>query len=170
MSRPRRINVRLLMFLTAVALPLLWYGYVLADQLIYHGIKPHNGYIEVNLRTLGCFAFNPNTDGLEQVPPRFRALDGKRVVLQGTMYDMNVARDKIARFQFVYNVQICCLGGPPQVQERVFARCRPGQEVTYYDGRPVNLTGILHVKIERDPEYHTVLAVYELDVESVDPM
>ncbi|HET6252401.1 MAG TPA: hypothetical protein VFE47_32240 [Tepidisphaeraceae bacterium] len=170
MPRPRRINVRLLMFLCAVALPLVWYGYVLADQLIYHGIKPHNGYTEVDLRTLGCFAFNANTDGIGQVPARFRALDGQRIILQGVMYNLNVSRDKVKRFQFVYNIQTCCLGGPPKVQERVFAYCKPGEEVTYYDNRPVNLTGILHVKIERDLEYHTVLAVYELQVESVDPM
>jgi hypothetical protein len=55
------------------------------------------------------------------------------------------------------------------MQERVYARCPKGMSVSYLFQELTTLTGTLHVKIERDPETHAVMAIYELDVEKLDP-
>ena len=165
-ARPR-INVRLIVVLALVALPFLYFGYVILDQSLNGGINNRGSYYDVDLKSLGYFPFDAAKDDINSVPQRWRALDGKRVALQGEMFDPMSAGDKLNSFQLVYSIQKCCFNGPPRVQERVFAKVPNGAKVGYYP-QVVRVVGTLHVGARRD-EFGNISSIYDLDVESVDP-
>ena len=56
---PGTINARLVVIVCAVAAPLLWFSYMAVDRLVYGGIKPHEGWLEVDLRAIGYFPSIP---------------------------------------------------------------------------------------------------------------
>jgi len=85
------------------------------------------------------------------------------------MYANLSAGGKLRGFEFVYNRAKCCFGTKPLVQERVFVRCPRGKSVRYIDPF-ARLTGMLHVKLIRDRETGVVRAVYELDLEHIEPV
>jgi hypothetical protein len=138
---------------------------------VYQFIKAsQNGGIEhtadgdlVDLKAIGNFPFNEMAGTINDVPAKWRALDGKQVILDGYVYAPNSSGDRVNQFQFVYNVTKCCFSGPPQVQERVFA-------VTPKGGMPdpgmytmVRISGKMHVEVVKD-ETGKVSSIYRLDV------
>jgi hypothetical protein len=169
--RPRQgVNVRMIVFVAVVAAPFLGILYMFLKPLLTGGITQHDGYADVDLKALGSFPFNEKSGTVGDVPARFRALDGKRIVLQGFMYSPQSAGSYGAEFQFVYNVNKCCFGGPPQVQERVYGHTRRSEGVQLYNYTQfVRLTGILHVRVVRD-EAGVVHSVYDMDVEQSEPI
>jgi hypothetical protein len=126
------------------------------------GITWHGDYAAVNLKALGNFPFNKDDGVRNDVPQRWRELDGKKVVLEGFMYSPNFARDG-TEYEFVYNVQNCCINGPPQVQERVYCHCRPGTRI-FAQSDYAQVVGILHVRVVRDTS-GAIHSVFDLDVE-----
>ena len=85
------------------------------------------------------------------------------------MFLGNDAGARVGEFQLVYSISKCCFGGPPKVQERVFARIPAGQKMKYYP-IPVRVIGTLHVKIERAAgDDGPVTALYTMDVEDIQP-
>jgi hypothetical protein len=165
-----RINVRLIVMLAVVATPFLYFAYVIARDMMTGGVINHGSYAEVDLKSMGNFYFDPTKDSLDSVPERFRQLDGKRVLLEGEMYAPNEAADDVRAFELVYNIAKCCFGGPPKVQERVFAMVPTGKAgVPNYQYRGlVRVTGKLHVKATKGVD-GAVVALYTMDVESVEP-
>jgi hypothetical protein len=165
------INLRLILLLAIVAAPFLYFGFVMIRDAVTGGVIRHGDYTEVDLKSMGNFHFDENRDGVEAVPQRFRDLDGKRVLLEGEMFAPNEAANDVRRFELVYNIQKCCFGGPPKVQERVFAKVPDQtQGIPNYQFRsPVRVTGKLHVKAIKGVD-GTVAALYMLDVENVEPV
>ena len=107
------------------------------------------------------------TDGkVTDVPPQWRALDGKRVQLEGEMWAPNSASPKIPTFDLCYSIAKCCFNGPPQVQHFVKSTVVENGRVPYYSGL-VKVTGVLHVDVKKSPE-GKVGSVYQLDVERVE--
>src|SRR5688500_1935279 len=90
MTMPARrrspINVRLVVLLAVIALPFIYFGYVIVDQAVSGGIKDRGSYLEVDLKTLGSFPFDSVQDDINSVPKKWRDLDGKKVMLSGEMY------------------------------------------------------------------------------------
>ena len=164
--RPRlQINVRLMVFLALVATPFAYFLYLFLGPMLSGGIIQHADYAEVDLKALGNFPFDQSAGGLEDVPARWKALDGKRVMLKGFMVPTNEGGAQVHQFQFVYNVQKCCFGGPPLPQERVFGHTRDGVEL-YDSSTLVRMVGILHVRVYRDKEKHAIQSVFDMDTES----
>ena len=163
----RRITPQLAVVLALVALPFVYFGYVIVDQSLHGGITNRGSYFEVDLKSLGYFPFDAAKDDLGDVPAQWRQLDGKRVALQGEMFAPDGAGDKVHSFQLVYSIQKCCFNGPPRVQERVFASVPNNGSVRYYP-QIVRVLGTLRVTGERN-EVGQIVKLYELDVESVDP-
>jgi hypothetical protein len=166
-ARRPRVNVRLVMVLALVALPFVYFGYVIVDQALHKGVVNRGNYYEVDLKSLGYFPFDANRDDVNDIPQQWRALDGKRVALVGEMYTGGSAAPKVRGFELVYSIQKCCFGGPPKVQERVFARV-PNDGTVPYFWQPVRVVGTLHVGVRRD-ETGQIVSIYDLDVENVDP-
>jgi hypothetical protein len=166
-SRRPRINLRLVLLLAVVALPFIYFGYVIVDQAITGGVKDRGGYYEVDLKSLGQFPFDPAQDDTSNVPEKWRQLDGKKVMLVGEMYAGTSAAPKVPAFQLVYSIQKCCFGGPPRVQERVFVKAPPNDPAPFY-WQPVRVTGTLHVNARRVEGQ--VISVFDMDVDRVEPV
>jgi hypothetical protein len=163
-----RINFRLVLIVAVFSLLVGWPVYSFVRAQISHGIQKNGNRLDVDLKSLGNFAFNDMTGTIEDVPPDFRALNGKQVALEGFMYAGSNAADHVNRFEFVYNIQKCCFGGPPRVQERVFATV-PG------DGMPLTgdefrIIGTLHVVLNKDKDTGKIETVYTMDVKSAEPL
>jgi hypothetical protein len=170
-----RVNVRMIVFFGVVLFLLGWPVYTFVSEVVTHGIHDHGTYKEVDLKAMGNFDLNPMTATLASVPPEYRNLDGQRVALQGEIYSPHEAGPRVTEFQLVYSIQVCCFGGPPKVQERVFATVPSGKAFNLNRGGAHKVVGILHVTMHR-PEVPDgigpapVAEVYHLDVESVEAL
>jgi hypothetical protein len=159
------ISFRLIIFLAIVSFPFCWFGYVILNQTLTGGIQRHGDYSEVDLKSLGNFPLDGSNGTVNDIPSRWRDLDGKRVLLEGFMYAPNAAGYQVNDFQFVYNISKCCFNGPPLVQERVFVSAPKGG-VPYYSDL-VRVVGTLHVSVVK--EAGIIKSVYTLDLDKVDP-
>jgi hypothetical protein len=161
-----RINLRMVLFFLAVSAIPLALAYSAIDYWINQGVNRSGDYLLVDLKAIGSFPFHTVDGKLEDVPQRYRELDGKKVKLQGFMYNPQSAGDRGREFQFVYNVTACCFNGPPQVQERVYAYAKGKSLRLFPQYQFAEITGVLHVRIVRDKDTGAIYSVYDLDVES----
>jgi hypothetical protein len=161
-----RINLRMVLFFLAVSAIPLALAYSAIDYWINQGVNRSGDYLLVDLKALGSFPFDQQDGKLEDVPQRYRELDGKKVKLQGFMWGHKSAGDRGREFQFVYNVTACCFNGPPQVQERVYAYAKGKSLRLFSMSQFAEITGVLHVRIVRDKDTGAIYSVYDLDVES----
>ena len=163
-ARPlsERVNVRLIVFLALVALPFIWCLWVILDQRM---IVNHGDYYAVDLKAMGNFPLDPKRDTEAVIPKEVRALDGKKVRFEGEMYAPGQASTRVREFQLVYSIVECCLGGPPKVQERVFALVPEDKRVHNYTGKQVTVIGTLHIELQKvDGE---AVSVFTMDVDEV---
>jgi hypothetical protein len=162
-----RINTRLITIAVVFGILVGYPAFTYVKHHLSGGIEKLGDAYAVDLKTMGYFPFNDATDTIAAVPPRFAALDGKKVALEGFVVPIDGSSD----FQFVYNVQKCCFGGPPQVQERVFGRFNKGA-VSAIPGidQEVRCIGILHVKVDRDPVSQKCTKLYTMDVQRLEPL
>jgi hypothetical protein len=162
--RPR-FNVRLWIFIAVISAPFLYIiGSAVYDS-ITGGITDRGSYKEVDLKALGNFSFNKVAGRPEDVPERYRQLDGQRVMFRGKMFGPEDAGARGRRFQLVYDVNKCCFSGEPLVQERVFATAK--KEIPIYDQNTLaEVVGTLHVRLIRDSVSKEIVSVYDMDVES----
>ncbi|MDB5332590.1 MAG: hypothetical protein JWP03_3741 [Phycisphaerales bacterium] len=115
---------------------------------------------------MGNFPLSAEAGTLNDVPARFRALDGRRVRMVGFMFDPS-GNGHPTRFQLSLNSTGQSSHSPPRVQERVFASMPRGKTVEFVDGL-VKLSGTLHVKVKYDSS-GVIASLYELDVEQSAP-
>ena len=166
-ARRPRVNLRLVILLGVLALPFLYFGYVIIDQALTGGVSRSGNVYNVDLKSLGSFPFDPVQDDDTSIPQRWRDLNGKKVALVGEMYAGSSAAPKVPAFQLVYSIQKCCFGGPPRVQERVFVKAPPGDAVPFY-WQPVRAVGTLHVGTRKVDGQ--IISVFEMDVDKVEPV
>jgi len=162
-----KINFRMLAFAGVLLLLIGYPIYVYVDSVVSGGIHDAgNGYKEVDLKAMSVFPFDQINGTIDDVPKKWRELDGKKVVVYGEMWDTQGAGDSVQHFQLCYSIAKCCFSGPPQVQHFVDSRVAPGREIQYYPNQ-VKVTGTLHVNVQRDAD--KVKRVYALDVETLAP-
>ena len=159
------VNVRLLVFLLVVSAPFLLIIGSAVRHSVTGGVTDRGGYKEVDLKSLGNFPFSTVDGRLEDVPQRFRELDGQKVLLRGFMYAPENAGSRGRKFQFVYNVANCCFNGPPQVQERVFGYAKDDVEL-FNESVFAEVTGKLHVRLVKDASTGQITSLYDMDVET----
>ncbi|MGD0769311.1 MAG: hypothetical protein ABSB42_14095 [Tepidisphaeraceae bacterium] len=151
--------------LIATALFLFGYPiYVYTDALITGGITRRGDLLVVDLKALSSFEMDQDTGTTQDIPLRYRQLDGKRVLLVGQMWDPYVADGQIRIFTLVYSISNCCFNGPPKIQHFIQATVPPGQAVEYSSDF-VDVVGTLHVGVESAAGH--VQSVYRIDVENV---
>jgi hypothetical protein len=120
----------------------------------------------VNLKAMSTFTFDQVNGKLQDIPQKWRELDGQKVVLKGEMWEPLGTGQTVDNFVLVYSIAKCCVTTTPQVQHFVHSKVIPGKTVNYYQGT-VEVRGVLHVNVKR--EEGQVSSVYQLDVESVSP-
>jgi hypothetical protein len=163
-----RISLRMIAFIAFIALLVGYPVYVMVDMQVSGGIKPlAGGYTYVDLKAMSTYSFDQVNGTINDVPPKWRELDGKKVVLHGEMWEPMVAGPHVDNFQLVYSIAKCCFSGPPQIQHFVHAKAKPGSKLGYYEGT-VEVRGTLHVNVKK--EAGAVTSVYQFDVEDVKPV
>jgi hypothetical protein len=166
----RRINLRILVFAGVLAVLVGFPLYTYLADAIRGGIRVRaDGYTEVNLKAMSTFVFDQYQGTIEDVPERFRALNGKKVILEGEIWAPNAASDHLHGFELVYSIQKCCFSGPPQIQHFIQSKVVNGGKVPYYGGL-VRVYGVLRVEVTKDPEAGKINGVYHLDVERLEPV
>jgi len=164
-----RINMRLIVF-TVVMLAVIGYPiYLFVDEAVSGGIHDRGDYKEVNLQAMSTFSFDQQNGTVDQIPSKWRDLDGKKVVLTGEMWAGGAAVDEVTHFDLVYSKTKCCFSGPPQVQHFVKSHVVGDRRVPYYDSQ-VRVTGTLHINVQKNPETGAVASVYSLDVDQVEQL
>lgn len=163
-SKPlsERFNFRLIGFLLAIAIPFGWALWAILDTRV--AVKDGDYYF-VDLKGMGNFPFNATRDTAAVIPAEVRNLNGKKVKFNGEMFAPGQASN-VKDFQLVYSIQQCCMGGPPKVQERVFAFVPDSMKVPNYTGGQVVVTGTLHIEVKRLPGEEAV-SVFTMDVDDV---
>ena len=161
-------NPRVLIFVLVLGAIIGTPVYMYLDQVMTGGIKTlANGYTEVNLKTISLFPFDQQLGVTSDVPERFRALDGKKVVLVGEIWAPDAAGDALNHFDLCYSITKCCFSGPPQVQHFVKSTSVAGP-LPYYSGL-VRVKGTFKVDVTRDKD-GKITGVYHVAVDSVDPV
>jgi hypothetical protein len=164
----QRINVRMLIF-AAVALLLIGYPiYIYFSESLTGGIHDYGSYKLVDLKAMSNFEMDQVNGTPDQIPAQWRELDGKRVALEGELWQPTGAGDKMTGFQLCYSIAKCCFSGPPKVQHFVDAHVVDGKSVEYHENL-VRVVGTLHVNIKKDKEAGKILSIYQLDVDSLEP-
>lgn len=167
-SLAERLNLRVVLFVAVVLVPVIALGYVYFQAAFGSGIREaEDGYVWVDLQKMSSFSFDQRNGTLEQVPEQWRALDGKQVILEGEMWAGKSAAPELSEFDLVWSVSNCCFTGAPQVQHFVHSKTADGRAVPYY-ARPVRVKGRLKVDVTHSEGQ--VTGVYHLDVESVEPL
>jgi hypothetical protein len=162
-----RIPVRMIIFTGVLLLLLGTPVYIYIDSAIHGGIERTSDGIKVDLKAMSVFPFDQVNGTIDDIPRKWRDLDGQKIIATGEMWQPMSAAQYVDSFDLVYSIAKCCFSGPPQVQHFVHAKAAPGAHLEYYSGL-VKVKGTLHVKVERDAG--KVSSVYSMDVESVEPM
>ena len=165
-TRPlsERVNFRLIGFLAVIGALFGWVLWTVLDQRI--AVK-HGDYYFVDLKGMGNFPFDAVRDTEAAIPKEVRELNGKKVKFYGEMFAPGQASTGVREFQLVYSIVECCLGGPPKVQERVFAFVPAEKKLPNYTGRQVVATGTLHIDVKKMGEGEEAVSVFTMDVDEV---
>jgi hypothetical protein len=166
-----RFNFRILMF-AAILLAVVGYPfYVYLDGVLSGGVRDlGNGVKLVDLKTMSSFVFDQTSGTVNDVPEKWRALDGERVALEGEMVPPSMsAKGGAGKFELVYSVAKCCFTGAPQIQHFIQCQTGDGGEVPFIGGL-VRVTGTLKVDVTRDAETGEINGVYHMTVDEVRPV
>jgi hypothetical protein len=134
------------------------------SSLITGGISQRGDLLVVDLKAMSSFEMDQDNGTTEDIPLRYRQLDGKRVLLTGQMYDPYAAEGKIRAFTLVYSITNCCFNGPPKIQHFIQATV-PSDKSVDYSNDFVDVVGTLHVGVQSEAGH--VQSVYRIDVEKV---
>jgi hypothetical protein len=164
-----RINFRVLIFAGVLLLLIGYPVYIYLDSAVHGGIKDvGGGYKELDLKAMSVFPFDQVAGTINDVPKKWRDLDGAKIVVYGEMWQPESAGQYVDSFQLVYSITKCCFNGPPQIQHFVQAKAANNNEnLEYYSGL-VRVKGTLHVQVKNDGQ--KVSQVYAMDVQSIEPM
>jgi hypothetical protein len=166
-----RFNWRIAVFVLVVALPILGlFGWWL-NEFIGGGITDYGAYKKVDLKAMSSFDMDQVNATTQDIPNKWRELEGKQVLMIGEMWDPHSAGNdsRLAYFQLVYSKTKCCFSGPPLAQHFVDGYVVQGKHVYYYDV-PVQVLGTLHVYIRKDPTTGVIKSIYHVEVQKVDPI
>lgn len=165
-SLSERINIRMIIFFGVMILLIGYPIYIYIDSAMHQGIKDvGGGYKEVDLKAMSVFPFDQVDGTIDDIPIKWRQLDGAKVIANGEMWQAQSAARYVDSFDLVYSISKCCFNGPPQIQHFVHARAAKNAELEYFDGL-VRVKGTLHIKVTRDQ--NKVSGVYWMDVDNVE--
>ena len=163
----RRVNWRVVAFVGVLAFLFGVPTYQYLRAAMTGGItEGANGAKLVDFKAMVSFPFDQQFGTADDVPARYRALDGQTVVLRGEIAPSGSAGKKVGDFALVYSVAQCCYSGPPQIQH--FVQCTVADDAKVdYVGGPVVVRGTLSVDVAR--EDGQITGVYHLKVNRLDP-
>ena len=164
-NNPRKRYQRHRLYLLAAA-AILIFGFcsgLMIRRLVARDSRADSVYSTLNLKTLGQFVFDDQVGVDSDIPAQFRALDGKRVKLEG--FIVSGPAGQVFPYQLVWRLGDSY--GPPQVQDRVFLHI-PASLSGFDVPSFVTVMGTLHVKVTKGSE-GDVTSVYDMIVDEVTP-
>ena len=163
-----RINLRIIIFAAVVLFLIGTPVYIFVKENLTGGIETVGDLKKVDLKAMGNFPFDENNGTVNDIPQRYRDLDGQKVQLEGEVFDDSEAGDRMTRFQLVYSIAKCCFGGPPKVQERVWVVVPPDMKVPNLSGNYARVSGKLKIDLNRQEGKAT--QVYVMQMDRLEPM
>ncbi len=173
-SRPsllQRINWRVLVFIAVIILPIALLFFWWLSEFLSGGIHDYGAFKEVDLKAMSSFDMDQTNATMQDIPAKWRALEGQKILAVGEMWAPNYAGDsaRLDYFQLVYSRTKCCFNGPPLAQHFVDGYVVKGKHVYNYEV-PVKVLGTLHVYVRKDPTSGIIKSIYHVDVEKVTPI
>jgi hypothetical protein len=164
-----RINLRVLVFIGIFAFLLGVPIYLALDTMMSGGVKNRGNFFEVDLKAMSDIPFDQDNGQVEDIPLRWRELDGKVVELTGEMAPGTLSASGIdGKFDLVYSVSKCCMTGAPQIQHFIKVTVPPTAKADFSFDKVV-VRGKLKVDVTRDPETRKINGVYHVTAEEVTP-
>lgn len=80
----------------------------------------------------------------DHLPPWLKELDGKRVVLRGWMFPVEV-NSGIRKFLFTRDNGTCCFGPNAKIYDKIGVDLRKGLTVDYISSKPFDVAGTLRI-------------------------
>jgi hypothetical protein len=165
-----RFNWRIMVFIGVIVAPIVlvfvwWLRIYLSGGIINEG-----AYKEVDLKAMSTFDMDQMNAKLTDIPERWRALEGQKIMAIGEMWAPRSADGRrLDYFQLVYSKTKCCFSGPPLAQHFVDGNVAKGAHVYMWDV-PVKVWGTNHVYIRKDPQTGVIKSIYHFDVDKVEPV
>jgi hypothetical protein len=102
----QRFNVRMVVFGLVMLMPIGYIVYDFLDSVVTGGIKDiGGGYKLVDLKAMSDFSLDQVDGKQEDIPKKWRDLDGAHVVLYGEMWEpMSAGNDAVAGFDLCYSI------------------------------------------------------------------
>jgi hypothetical protein len=107
----------------------------------------------------------PKAGSTDGIPARVRALDGKRVCIEGYMLPMKLSDGLVNEFLLIRSPMVCCYGAVPATNEWVVVKMKTGTSPVM--DVPIKLYGTLHVGAVY--ENTSFAGLYAVDGEKVAP-
>src|SRR5579862_9865915 len=106
----QRFNWRIMTFVAVVAVPIMLIFCWWLNEFLSGGIHDYGAYKEVDLKAMSTFDMDQTNATLEDIPAKWRALEGQKVMAIGEMWAPHSADDsaKLDYFQLVYSKTKCC--------------------------------------------------------------
>ena len=117
----KRINWRILVFIAVIILPIALLFFWWLNEFLSGGIHDYGAFKEVDLKAMSTFDMDQTNATMQDIPEKWRNLEGKKVLMIGEMWAPNYAGDsaRLNYFQLVYSKTKCCFSGPPLAQHFV---------------------------------------------------
>ncbi|HTL31465.1 MAG TPA: DUF3299 domain-containing protein [Tepidisphaeraceae bacterium] len=163
-----RINLRILIFAAVVLFLIGTPVYIFLKENLTGGIEQVGDAVKVDLKAMGNFPFDDVNGTVNDIPERYRNLDGKNLILEGEVFAPDEAGDRMTQFQLVYSIAKCCFGGPPKVQERVFVEVPGNMKVPNLSYAFARVSGKLKIDLRKEEGKSTT--VYILKMDKIEPM
>jgi len=101
----------------------------------------------------------------DQIPAPVKALNNKKVSVQGFMVPMKVEKGATKLFLLVKDTSLCCFGRMPRMNEWISVKMSEGRSAKFIGDQPVTVFGKIEVGEEiKDGE---VLSIYRMDADDV---
>src|SRR5258708_10376784 len=104
----QRLNPRILIFVAVLLFLLGWPVYTFLSETLTAGIHDRGDYKEVDLKAMCCFRMDPISATLKDIPEKYRALDGQRVMLTGFVVPTEHSGYEITNFSLLYSYACGC--------------------------------------------------------------
>jgi len=140
------------------------------EMVIQGGVVPTGDAYKVDLKAMSNFEMSQNNGTVQDVPERFRSLDGKKVILEGEVAPGGLtAGNKADQLVICYSVAKCCITGQMKIQHFVVCRPPAGKSLNNFSvSDTIKVYGTLHVKVKQDGG--VITSIFQLDVDRIDPV
>ncbi len=104
----------------------------------------------------------------EQISSQIKAMNGKKVEIQGFMLPLDMSGDNLRTFMLLKDQMACCYGNIPRLNEWVYVRVPTKKKINIHQDVLVTLLGRLRVGAKFEGEVLTGIYHLELDRIQID--